>query len=69
MRNESPKTFPTNEDIAKRAYDKYLERGCIDGFDREDWVAAEHELLTEHHDQLAAPDFDAHEPARDHEHA
>lgn len=33
-------------DIAERAYAMYLERGCADGFDREDWLRAEHELNT-----------------------
>ena len=31
-------------DVAKRAYQLYLERGRVDGFDREDWLRAEHEL-------------------------
>lgn len=32
------------EDIAERAYGYYLDRGCADGFDREDWLRAEREL-------------------------
>jgi DUF2934 family protein len=32
------------DDIAKRAYGFYLERGCAPGYDREDWLRAEHEL-------------------------
>jgi Protein of unknown function (DUF2934) len=31
-------------DIAERAYAIYVERGCGDGFDREDWLRAEREL-------------------------
>jgi hypothetical protein len=31
-------------DIARRAYELYVERGRADGFDREDWRRAEHEL-------------------------
>jgi Protein of unknown function (DUF2934) len=31
-------------DIAKRAYDIYLERGRTDGFANEDWLRAEREL-------------------------
>jgi len=31
-------------DIAERAYEIYLERGCADGFDRDDWFRAEHDL-------------------------
>jgi hypothetical protein len=30
--------------IAERAYEIYVERGCADGFDREDWLRAEREL-------------------------
>jgi len=32
--------------IAKRAYELYLERGCREGCDVEDWVDAEQEILT-----------------------
>jgi hypothetical protein len=31
-------------DIAERAYQLYLKRDRVDGFDREDWLRAEHEL-------------------------
>jgi hypothetical protein len=31
-------------DIADRAYEIYVDRGCADGFDREDWLRAEREL-------------------------
>ena len=34
------------ERIAKRAYELYLERGCREGCDVEDWVDAEREILT-----------------------
>jgi hypothetical protein len=34
-------------DIAKRAYEKYQARGCVHGFDREDWTAANRELIAE----------------------
>jgi hypothetical protein len=34
-------------DIAKRAYEKYEARGRTHGFDREDWIAASHELIAE----------------------
>ena len=37
-------TLPTHQDIAARAYARYLERGCVPGFEREDWLAAEAEL-------------------------
>lgn len=34
------------ERIAKRAYELYLDRGCREGCDVEDWVDAEREILT-----------------------
>jgi hypothetical protein len=30
--------------IARRAYERYCERGCEDGHDVEDWLAAERDL-------------------------
>ena len=35
---------PTREEIELRAYQIYIERGCADGQDVDDWVQAEHEL-------------------------
>jgi DUF2934 family protein len=32
------------KDIAARAYELYLQRGALDGFDHEDWWRAEQEL-------------------------
>ena len=37
------------ERIAKRAYELYLDRGCREGCDVEDWVDAEQEILTVPH--------------------
>jgi hypothetical protein len=37
---------PSTGDIARRAYQIYLERGQTDGFDCEDWLRAERELGT-----------------------
>lgn len=36
--------FPTAEQIEKRAYELYLQRGSEDGHDLEDWLAAQSEL-------------------------
>jgi Protein of unknown function (DUF2934) len=36
---------PTQEAIAKRAYDIYLERGGEDGHESEHWLRAERELI------------------------
>ena len=38
----------SQEQIARRAYELYLESGCIDGRDLENWHAAEEELRKEH---------------------
>ena len=35
---------PTHAEIQERAYYRYVDRGRIDGFDREDWCLAETEL-------------------------
>jgi Protein of unknown function (DUF2934) len=43
---EQPRKM-SGEDIAKRAYEKFIARGCIHGSDREDWIAAERELNDE----------------------
>jgi hypothetical protein len=34
----------STEDVARRAYEKYCERGCEDGHDMEDWLSAEREI-------------------------
>lgn len=38
------KAHPTPEEIELRAYQIYIERGCADGHDVDDWLQAEHEL-------------------------
>lgn len=35
------------QEIELRAYYRYCERGCAPGGDREDWLAAEQELLAQ----------------------
>jgi Protein of unknown function (DUF2934) len=37
----------TREQVEKRAYEIYLQRGGMDGTDQEDWLIAEHELFGE----------------------
>lgn len=37
--------LPSNEDIAKRAYELYLQRGSESGYEIEDWLQAEAELV------------------------
>lgn len=36
--------IPSREDIARRAYELYEQRGCLPGHELEDWLAAEAEL-------------------------
>lgn len=36
---------PAKEQIALRAYEFYLARGCEHGMDVDDWLAAENELI------------------------
>ena len=33
------------EEIARRAYTRFCDRGCVHGGDKEDWLAAEREVL------------------------
>jgi hypothetical protein len=37
---------PSQEAIAKRAYELYLQRGSISGYELDDWLQAEAELTT-----------------------
>ena len=37
-------TTPPEDSIAKRAYELYLQRGSVSGYELEDWLAAEAEL-------------------------
>ena len=41
---EAPPPTMTHADIARRAYDLFLARGCEHGCDVEDWLRAEREL-------------------------
>jgi hypothetical protein len=45
--NDSKKQHVTREQIERRAYEIYLQRGGSDGTDMEDWLIAERELLGE----------------------
>jgi hypothetical protein len=42
----SQQAAATDTDIARRAYELYLARGCEHGHDVDDWVQAERELRT-----------------------
>ena len=40
----SPRYKPSSEEIQVRAYEIYVQRGRIDGFDLADWFQAEEQL-------------------------
>ncbi len=40
-----PTQSALSEEIAKRAYEKFLERGSVHGFDKQDWDEARREVL------------------------
>lgn len=42
--SEAAKLQPTHEEIAKRSFELYLQRGAVDGFHEQDWLQAEAEL-------------------------
>ena len=41
-------SHPQHEEIALRAYEFFLQRGCEHGRDLDDWLQAERELLGNH---------------------
>src|SRR6185369_8850031 len=47
--------FPINldEEIRKRAYELYAQRGYTTGFENEDWLTAEREVLSRYQPQSA----------------
>jgi hypothetical protein len=47
MAKERDQAGPTEEAIAKRAYELYLQRGSIAGTEVDDWLQAEAELIAE----------------------
>ena len=53
-RNRPPNPVVAHEEIADRAYQRYLERGSQHGHDVDDWLAAEHELVRERVDPQPA---------------
>jgi hypothetical protein len=49
---ESASGRPTEEAIAKRAYELFLQRGSVPGYELDDWLAAEAELTAAAADEL-----------------
>ena len=44
MPKSNERATPTDDAIAKRAYELYLQRGSVSGHELDDWLAAEAEL-------------------------
>jgi hypothetical protein len=57
MSDEKSKN-PSREEIELRAYQIYVERGCEDGHDLEDWLAAEELLTAAAESEILAPPMD-----------
>jgi hypothetical protein len=53
--NQKPQGPPTPEQIERRAYELYVQRGGQDGQDLEDWLAAERELTEAMRDSAREP--------------
>ena len=51
-RNSAPETL--EEEIRRRAYELYEQRGCTPGSESEDWLRAEQENVARHQDQMGA---------------
>ena len=49
--------FPTHEQIARRAYEIWVQGGCVTGRDTDNWAQAERELSA----GCAAPESSAHQ--------
>ena len=47
--------YVSDEEIAKRAYERFVARGSTHGSDQEDWAAAQHELMALPVDETALP--------------
>ncbi len=49
-------TQPTQAQIAARAYELYVQRGRQDGYEMDDWLQAEYELMQMPMDKIAEMD-------------
>ena len=61
-----PSEAPNREEISRRAYEIFLQRGSVPGHETDDWLAAEAELTAEHARRAGEDDEPAAEikPAR-----
>jgi hypothetical protein len=56
-RTDSTSPEPDHQEIERRAYFRYLDRGNADGFAFDDWIAAETELRQEISQQSSSTHF------------
>jgi hypothetical protein len=42
---QHPASAPSLDEIRHRAYELHLKRGCVHGWDREDWLQAERDVM------------------------
>lgn len=52
--NRASDAAPSEQEIAVRAHELYLERGAVEGHDLEDWLQAERELKARKSSSLSA---------------
>ena len=52
-RFSAPIPINMEEEIRRRAYELYQERGCVPGYEHDDWVSAEREVLARYQQQTA----------------
>jgi len=55
---------PTQEEIAKRAYELYLQRGSTPGYELDDWLAAKAELTAAGSSRTAIDDAESRTDSR-----
>jgi len=62
--SDATKNEPLREEIARRAYSKFCDRGCVHGSDAYDWLAAEREVVAEQEKPAETPDGTEGSPRR-----
>lgn len=61
---ESTDNEALREEIARRAYSKFCDRGCVHGSDTDDWLAAEREVIAEQEKPAEMPKTKKDSPRR-----
>ena len=56
MSNQDDKSEKRQQEIARRAYERYCDRGCTPGADIDDWLAAERKVLVSQADEPPSSD-------------